>query len=174
MVAIKVISSGRAPSPNICSSSTNQAQTRWAQVYRTATQQQPLTLSAQLQPNPCCWASQLASHWDLSAGHIPPHKGVRHRVTTSVIGVTSPPQVLREHLNCTLPIELVWHTPGEMDPTTLSALQELWGPITGVDLSSKQWPAHHRQLPAPASAPTATAREEQHSRNDEEDTLPAE
>lgn len=53
-------------------------------------------------------------------------------------------QVLREIHNCTLPIELVWHSPSEMDPTTLSVLQAQWGPIRGVDLSQMPWPDHHR------------------------------
>jgi hypothetical protein len=53
-------------------------------------------------------------------------------------------QVLREVHNCSLPIELVWHSPTEMDPTTLSVLQAQWGPIRGVDLSQKPWPDHHR------------------------------
>lgn len=59
------------------------------------------------------------------------------------------PQVLREVLSCHLPIELVWHTREEIDTSTLTVLQDNWGPIIGVDLSRTPWPAHHRQLPQP-------------------------
>jgi hypothetical protein len=41
-------------------------------------------------------------------------------------------QVLREQLNCNLPIELVWHTDEEMDMRTLNAIQQQWGNITGM------------------------------------------
>jgi hypothetical protein len=56
--------------------------------------------------------------------------------------------VLRELLHCSLPVELVWHAPAEMDGATLAALQSHWGPIRGVDLSALPWPDHQRLPPA--------------------------
>eukprot|EP00882_Tetradesmus_deserticola_P033742 GHRQ01038567.1.p1 GENE.GHRQ01038567.1~~GHRQ01038567.1.p1 ORF type:complete len:162 (+),score=51.89 GHRQ01038567.1:511-996(+) len=53
-------------------------------------------------------------------------------------------KVLREQLDCKLPVELVWHTAEEMDDGTLAALRQHWGPIVGISLSSLPWPAHHR------------------------------
>lgn len=64
-------------------------------------------------------------------------------------------QVLREVLNCTLPVELVWHSAAEMDSQTLTVLQSRWGPIKGVDLSSIPFPAHHRAPAAPTQHSTA-------------------
>lgn len=75
-----------------------------------------------------------------------------------------PVQVLREVLNCTLPVELAWHSPSEMDAATLAALQHLWGPIRGLDLSWLAWPSHHRPLSdaLQASRPAAAAGGMQH------------
>eukprot|EP00878_Enallax_costatus_P008903 GHUV01009307.1.p1 GENE.GHUV01009307.1~~GHUV01009307.1.p1 ORF type:complete len:671 (+),score=115.05 GHUV01009307.1:370-2382(+) len=53
-------------------------------------------------------------------------------------------KVLREQLNCSLPVELVWHKPNEMDATTLAAMQSSFGPIIGVNLTEIPWPSHHR------------------------------
>lgn len=53
-------------------------------------------------------------------------------------------QVLREVLNCSLPVELVWHATEEMDNATIAALRRRWGPIVGINLDSMPWPSHHR------------------------------
>eukprot|EP00879_Flechtneria_rotunda_P023345 GHRR01024695.1.p1 GENE.GHRR01024695.1~~GHRR01024695.1.p1 ORF type:complete len:345 (+),score=119.25 GHRR01024695.1:394-1428(+) len=58
-------------------------------------------------------------------------------------------KVLREVHNCSLPIELVWHTADEMDSSTLAAMQSRWGPIIAVNLSNMTWPEHHRKLTPP-------------------------
>jgi hypothetical protein len=82
-------------------------------------------------------------------------------------------QVLREVLRCSLPVELVWHTPSEMDAQTLAALAARWGPIRGVDLSATPWPAHHRLPPVLAhqQQPSAASKG---SGNGGDDGLPAE
>uniref|UniRef100_A0A383VV11 Mannosyltransferase putative-domain-containing protein n=1 Tax=Tetradesmus obliquus TaxID=3088 RepID=A0A383VV11_TETOB len=53
-------------------------------------------------------------------------------------------KVLREVLNCSLPVELVWHATEEMDNATIAALRRRWGPIVGINLDSMPWPSHHR------------------------------
>ena len=56
-----------------------------------------------------------------------------------------PPQVLRLTLNCTLPVELVWHGAHEMDRPTLEALQRQFGPLRGYDVTALPYPAHQRR-----------------------------
>jgi hypothetical protein len=53
-------------------------------------------------------------------------------------------RVLRRALNCTLPIELVWHAPGEMDSATLKALEAEFAPLRGYSVADAPYPAHHR------------------------------
>ena len=48
-------------------------------------------------------------------------------------------------LNCTLPVELVWHGANEMDNATLASLQKEFGPIRGYDISQVPYPDHHRK-----------------------------
>lgn len=54
-------------------------------------------------------------------------------------------QVLREQLNCTLPVEVAWHTKEEMDNATLTALDKQFGPVYGLNLSAIPFPDHHRR-----------------------------
>jgi len=54
--------------------------------------------------------------------------------------------VLREELNVTLPVELAWWGPGEMDGATLAALERRFPPLRGYDLSTSPYPSHHRPL----------------------------
>jgi hypothetical protein len=60
--------------------------------------------------------------------------------------------VLREHLNVTLPVELAWWGPEEMDEVTLRALERRFAPLRGYDLSTAPYPAHHRPLRASEAA----------------------
>ncbi|KAI8474523.1 MAG: mannosyltransferase putative-domain-containing protein [Monoraphidium minutum] len=53
--------------------------------------------------------------------------------------------VLRRTLNCTLPIELVWHSAAEMDRGTLEAFQKEFGPLRGYDVAAEPFPKHHRR-----------------------------
>jgi hypothetical protein len=54
-------------------------------------------------------------------------------------------QVLREELNCTLPVELVWHGPQEMDTATLAGLKKFFDPLEGYDVTTKPYPKHQRK-----------------------------
>ncbi|GBF90371.1 hypothetical protein Rsub_02477 [Raphidocelis subcapitata] len=56
--------------------------------------------------------------------------------------------VLRRHLNCSLPVELVWHQAREMDNATLEAFQKEFGPLRGYNIADVPIPAHHRQREA--------------------------
>ncbi len=53
--------------------------------------------------------------------------------------------VLRRALNCTLPIELVWHDEKEMDRKTLAALTREFGPLRGYNVAAAPYPHHHRR-----------------------------
>lgn len=49
-------------------------------------------------------------------------------------------QVLREHFNCTLPIEVMWQNSHEMDSQTWSSIEQQFGPIRGVDIGATAHP----------------------------------
>lgn len=49
-------------------------------------------------------------------------------------------QVLREHFNCTLPIEVMWQNSQEMDSQTWSSIEQQFGPIRGVDIGATAHP----------------------------------
>ena len=53
--------------------------------------------------------------------------------------------VLRRELNCTLPVELVWHGSDEMDARTLAAFEREFAPLRGYDIAAEPYPKHHRQ-----------------------------
>jgi hypothetical protein len=53
--------------------------------------------------------------------------------------------VLRDELKCTLPVELVWHGPQEMDNGTLAGLRRMFAPLEGYDVTAKPYPKHHRK-----------------------------
>lgn len=63
------------------------------------------------------------------------------RVLTSAV-ITL--HVLRHHLRCQLPIELVWDGPDEMDASTLASLEREFKPLRGYSLAGMKSPAHHR------------------------------
>lgn len=52
--------------------------------------------------------------------------------------------VLRRTLNCSLPVELVWHGKAEMDRATLKALDREFGPLRGYNIEEEPFPSHHR------------------------------
>jgi hypothetical protein len=52
--------------------------------------------------------------------------------------------MLRETLCCTLPVEVAWQGPQEMDDRTLAALQDRFGPLRGFDVQAMPYPAHMR------------------------------
>lgn len=54
-------------------------------------------------------------------------------------------RTLRSALNCSLPVALVWHGPGEMDNATLAGLRDQFAPLEGFDLLARPYPAHARQ-----------------------------
>ncbi|KIY97022.1 hypothetical protein MNEG_10940 [Monoraphidium neglectum] len=78
----------------------------------------------------------------------PPHRqrgvlvnaGGRKLLTHLVVTL----RVLRHHLNCTLPVEVAWHGPDEMDAATLAALDSHFGPVTGFDALAQPLEQHHR------------------------------
>eukprot|EP00798_Chlamydomonas_sp_ICE-L_P006699 gene6699-3368_t len=49
-------------------------------------------------------------------------------------------KVVREHMNCSLPIELVWQKREEMDGTTWKSIESTFAPIRGIDLSTMRHP----------------------------------
>lgn len=53
--------------------------------------------------------------------------------------------MLRRQLNCTLPVELVWHGAREMDEPTLAAFKSEFGPLRGYNVAAELVPLHHRQ-----------------------------
>lgn len=55
------------------------------------------------------------------------------------------PQVLREVVHCTLPVEMAWLGDQEMDDNTLAALQQRFGPLTGFNAQAVAFPSHHRE-----------------------------
>jgi hypothetical protein len=54
-------------------------------------------------------------------------------------------RVLRRALNCTLPVELVWHSDKEMDKETLAKFQKEFGPLRGYNVAAEPFPRHHRR-----------------------------
>lgn len=60
-------------------------------------------------------------------------------------------QVLRETLRCTLPVEVAWQGPHEMDDATLAALQDKFGPLRGFDMQAMPYPAHMKLWVWPVS-----------------------
>ncbi len=85
--------------------------------------------------------SQACLHSRQSRRSVPHHFMVGSSSTPQPPGA----QVLREELNCTLPIELVWHGTGEMDNATLVGLKKFFDPLEGYDVSTKPYPKHQRK-----------------------------
>jgi hypothetical protein len=54
-------------------------------------------------------------------------------------------QVLRQVLNCSLPVEVAWQGKAEMDNATLAALQQQFGPLTGFDVTAMPYPLQMRR-----------------------------
>ncbi len=48
-------------------------------------------------------------------------------------------------MKCTLPVELVWHGPNEMDNVTLAGLAKHFGPLSGYDITTAPYPQHHKR-----------------------------
>jgi hypothetical protein len=67
--------------------------------------------------------------------------GGRKLLTSAVVTLA----VLRRALNCTLPVELVWHSDKEMDRSTLAALAREFGPLRGYNVAAEPFPKHHRR-----------------------------
>lgn len=53
-------------------------------------------------------------------------------------------RVLRRHLRCQLPVELMWDGPSEMDAATLAALEREFKPLRGYSMAGMGLPSHHR------------------------------
>ncbi|PNH05653.1 hypothetical protein TSOC_008058 [Tetrabaena socialis] len=49
-------------------------------------------------------------------------------------------KVLRHHFNCSLPVEVMWQGPAEMDAATWASLQRSFGPLRGVDVQATPHP----------------------------------
>lgn len=56
-------------------------------------------------------------------------------------------KVLRETLGCSLPVEVAWQGPKEMDNVTLAALQHRFGPLRGFDVQAMPYPPEMRRVP---------------------------
>jgi hypothetical protein len=54
-------------------------------------------------------------------------------------------RVLRRALNCTLPVELVWHSDKEMDKATLATFKKEYAPLRGYNIAAEPFPKHHRR-----------------------------
>jgi hypothetical protein len=54
-------------------------------------------------------------------------------------------RILRLHLGCTLPVEVAWQGPREMDAASLAALDQQYGPVFGFDVTGVPYPPHHRR-----------------------------
>jgi hypothetical protein len=52
-------------------------------------------------------------------------------------------QILRNQLNCTLPVEIAYRNEKEVHPGTIKALDAAVGPVHGLDLSLAPYPEHH-------------------------------
>jgi hypothetical protein len=52
-------------------------------------------------------------------------------------------QILRNQLNCTLPVEIAYRNEQEMHPDAITALDAALGPVYGLDLSLAPYPEHH-------------------------------
>ena len=71
----------------------------------------------------------------------PPRAGGSKLLTSAAVTLA----VLRRALNCTLPVELVWHGEREMDAPTLAAFKREFGPLRGYNVAAAPVPKHHRQ-----------------------------
>ncbi|WIA36793.1 hypothetical protein OEZ86_008048 [Tetradesmus obliquus] len=56
-------------------------------------------------------------------------------------------KVLRQVLHCSLPVEVAWQGRAEMDNSTLAALQQQFGPLSGFDVTTAPYPKHLRRVP---------------------------
>lgn len=66
-------------------------------------------------------------------------------VCWAVLGCGGGVQVLRETLGCSLPVEVAWQGPKEMDNVTLAALQHRFGPLRGFDVQAMPYPPQMRR-----------------------------
>lgn len=67
------------------------------------------------------------------------------------------PQVLREHLRCTLPVEVAFRGSAELDAATLGSLAALFPPLRGLDLSAAPQFFHQKRCGGLCRALTAAA-----------------
>jgi len=92
----------------------------------------------------CCVTLRVLAQWIQVSRSIGQHHS--HSLACwAVLGCGAGVQVLRETLGCSLPVEVAWQGPKEMDNVTLAALQHRFGPLRGFDVQAMPYPPEMRR-----------------------------
>jgi hypothetical protein len=62
-----------------------------------------------------------------------------------LVDLWASPQVLRHHLNCSLPVEIAYRGDSEVDSVTRASLSAAFQPLHWLDMDKQPYPQHHNK-----------------------------